>query len=80
MKKPFLTIIFLFLLISPLKSNDYPNIAVVQTDADHQMLMGVTEKAAAQIFYTMYPDVFDFIIFYTTFTPALNMQQGLPVQ
>jgi large repetitive protein len=80
MKKPFLTLIFLFLLVSPLKSNDYPNIAVVQTDADHQMLMGVTEKAAAQIFYTMYPDVFDFLIFYTTFNPTLNMQQGLPIQ
>jgi hypothetical protein len=81
MKRFLAVLIFTAFPFSFVTADDmYPNIAVVQTDADHQMLMGVTEKAAAQIFYTMYPDNFDFLIFYTTFTPTLNMQQGLPIQ
>ncbi len=79
MKKIFFVVFVMFCLLSPLKGNEYPHIAIVHTDADHMMMMSVTEKAAANIFYQMYPDIFDFLIFYTTFTPMLNMQQGLPV-
>jgi hypothetical protein len=79
MKKLFLSISIVFALLSQLHSNEYPNIAVVHTDADNQIFMSVTEKAAANVFYQNYSDVFDFLIFYTTFVPMLNMQQGLPV-
>lgn len=73
-----LTVSILFTNLSG--NEDYPHIAVVHTDEDHQMWMGVTEKAAANIFYMNRPDIFDFLIFYTTFNPLLNMQQGLPVK
>lgn len=73
----FIAIIFLFPLSAVYTDDMYPNIALIQTDADNQMIMGVTEKAAANIFYQTHPDIYDFLIFYHTFTPQLNMQQGL---
>ncbi len=80
MKKLIFSVFLMVTLSLQLFSNEYPHIAVVHTDADNKLIMGVTEKAAANIFYQMYPDIFDFLIFYTTFNPAMNMQQGMPIQ
>lgn len=72
----------LFLAVLPfhnLTADDmFPNIAVVNTDTDG--LIGAVEKAAAQQFYMNHQDVYDFLFIYTTFTPSMNMQQGLAIQ
>ncbi|HDT11861.1 MAG TPA: hypothetical protein ENN58_03895 [bacterium] len=78
MKNLVLIISLVFLSISSIKANDYPNIAVVNTNSDG--LIGVVEKAAANIFYMNHPDVFDFLFVYTSFAPTMNMQQGLAIE
>ncbi len=42
-------------------------------------LIGAMEQIAAQEFYKTHGDLFDFVVVYTTFTPQMNMQQGLPI-
>ncbi|HSW60251.1 MAG TPA: hypothetical protein VLJ60_05595 [bacterium] len=79
MKKFFRTFLFLAVFFSAVHADDmYPNIAVVNTNDDG--LIGVIEKSAAQRFYMNYPDIYDFVFVYTTFTPSMNMQQGIPIQ
>jgi len=62
-----------------LSADDFENIAIINTD-DDGMMMGVVEKAAANLFYMGHPDDYDFLFIYTAFTPSMNMQQGIPVQ
>lgn len=66
------------LMLSYLHSDDYPNIAVINTNDDG--LIGVVEKSAAKQFYMNHADIYDFVFIYTTFTPSINMQQGIPIQ
>jgi hypothetical protein len=61
-----------------ISAEDYENIALINTNDDG--LIGAIEKSAANFFYMGHPDNYDFLFIYTTFTPSLNMQQGIPIQ
>lgn len=78
MKKLIITTLLLTAIFFKSYANDYPNIAVVNTNNDG--LIGVVEKSAAQLFYMNHPDIYDFLFIFTTFTPSINMQQGIPIQ
>jgi hypothetical protein len=79
MKRFFAAFLFLVMFLSTVHADDmYPNIAVVNTNDDG--LIGVIEKSAGQRFYMNHPDSFDFLFIFTTFTPSMNMQQGIPIQ
>ena len=81
-KLMFATLFFIFAVIPfmSLTADDmYPNIAIVNANDDG--LIGVLDKAAGNRFYMLYPDNFDFLFVYTTFTPSpMDMQQGLGIQ
>ncbi len=60
---------------------DVGNIAVVHGGPNIAAgAIGALEMVAGQEFYKTHPDNFDFLVVFTTFTPAMNMQQGLPIQ
>lgn len=79
MKKFMLVMLFVVMSFLTLVADDsFPNIAVVNSNDDG--LIGVIEKSAAKRFYMANQDLYDFVFVYTTFTPSMNMQQGLPIQ
>ena len=78
MKKLIIAVLLSTMFFLQSYANDFPNIAVVNTNDDG--LIGVIEKSAAKQFYMNYPDIYDFVFVYTTFTPSMNMQQGLAIQ
>lgn len=60
---------------------DVGNIAVVHGGPNIASgTIGALEMVAGQEFYKTHPDNFDFLVVFTTFVPAMNMQQGLIVQ
>ncbi len=81
MRRP---VVALFLLIGmslAAQTYDVGNIAVVHGGPNIASgTIGALEMIAGQEFYKTHPDNFDFLVVFTTFTPAMNMQQGLVVQ
>ncbi len=60
---------------------DVGNIAVVHGGPDVAGgLIGVQEKTAGLQFYMTHADIYDFMVVFTTYTPQMNMQQGLAIQ
>jgi len=78
MKRVVFGICFLLFAFFSINANDFPHIAVVNTNSDG--LIGVVDKAAGNQFYMNHPDIFDFLFVYTSFPPTMNMQQGLAIQ
>ena len=76
MKK--LVFALIFCLSFSAYADDFENIAQINTNDDG--LIGAIEKSAANFFYMGHPDIYDFLFIYTTFTPTINMQQGIPIQ
>lgn len=59
---------------------DVGNICVVEGGANiANGSIGAMEMIAAKEFYKLHGDLYDFIVVYSTFTPQMNMQQGLPI-
>ncbi|HNT27141.1 MAG TPA: hypothetical protein PKH10_03085, partial [bacterium] len=80
MKRSILLVAILSVFTLHAQNYDVGNIAVVHGDASIASgLIGVLEQAAGQQFYMTHGDLFDFLIIYTTFTPQINMQQGVPI-
>lgn len=79
-----LCIFLLGLLLSVVlcaQTYDVGNIAVVHGGPNIASgLIGAQEMVAGQEFYKTHPDIFDFMVVFTTYTPQMNMQQGLPIQ
>ncbi|HOW51681.1 MAG TPA: hypothetical protein PLV42_06520 [bacterium] len=70
-------------IVSLLQAQNYDvgNIAVVHGGANIAGgLIGVQEQVAGTEFYKTHADIYDFMVVFTTFTPSMNMQQGLPIQ
>lgn len=75
-----LTVALLLAFSLGAQTYDVGNIAVVHGGPNIAGgAIGVAEQIAAQEFYKTHGDLFDFVIVFTTFTPAINMQQGLPI-
>ncbi len=81
MRKPVLFFAVFLLSVVSLYGDPYENIAVVHGGPNISGgAINVAERIAANEFYKTHPDIYDFIIVYTTFTPVMNMQQGIMLQ
>ncbi len=80
MKKLLLALVLLYACGVHAQNYDVGNIAVVHGGPNIAGgLIGAAEMAAGVEFYKTHGDLFDFMVVYTTFTPSMNMQQGLPI-
>ncbi len=81
MKKLIIVLVFLSVCGLHAQNYDVGNIAVVHGGPNIAGgLIGAAEMAAGIEFYKTHADIYDFMVIFTTFTPSMNMQQGLAIQ